>query len=246
MQISKWIMLKHPNAVSSHQPLTPFNWRPFDLYNNVDIQNKCALGHLLKSNNLAHKQSASRDTQCFCCCYCCGARHSIDRKLFTDPSKMDDDTDQTFTANYRRLHSPVNDVGAQHTRSRSVTDSHSESDKCCCCNSAIRNLVQLYFQSRDNKFNNNNGRFTQFDRIYADNLCASKGQMMPTKGICKNDDDRNHSKYHKPHRSNSCENVSDVDACDKLMDIIPKRTHEKAPFERQTQWARRKYSHTSE
>lgn len=243
-------MLKHPNVVSSHQPLTPFNWRPFDLYNNVHIQNSFAFGHLLNQKSPLHAQgsTAAADTECFCCCYCCGGRHSIDRKLFTQPSDMDGETGQTFVANYRKLSSSADNNGSHHVRSRSVTDSCSESDKCCCCNSAIRNLVQLYFQSRDNKFQsiaNNSGRLNQLDPNCADNLCAYKGQMMPTKGNCNKyggvggGGDRGHYKYNiKHYRANSCENVSiDVDASDKLMDIMPKRTHRQAPLESLSQWA---------
>lgn len=247
-------MLKHPNVVPSHQPLTPFNWRPFDLYNNVDIQKTCVLGHLFSPHNSAalHKQRASGQSKCLCCCYCCGARHPIDRQpLSAQPSHTMDEsaaTGRTFVANYRKLESPAagaaDDMG-HHVRSRSVTDSCSDSDKCHCCNSAIRNLVQLYFQSRDNKFaSNNGGRFNQHDCVYTENLCAFKGQMAPTaaRPLCTNNaNDRNRSKYHRHYRSNSCENVSDIDVSDKLMAIMPKRTHKPAPLDNLTQLPNRKY-----
>lgn len=244
-------MLKHPNTSLSHQPLTPFNWRPFDLYNNIDIEKSGVFGHLFGQPNSTglYKTNFSNlpnQSKCLCCCYCCGVQPKFDQKQ--QLNRMNEATDRTFVANYRKLESPANKNNGQHVRSRSVTDSCSDSDKCHCCNSAIRNLVQLYFQSRDNKFTANNDRFNQFDCIYTDNLCSYKDQMSAESKqqqhqhqmYANNVNDCNRSKYHRHYRSNSCENVSDIDINDKLMAILPKRANKSTPLENHLQWPKRK------
>lgn len=140
-------MIKHQNMITLHQPL---KWRPFDLYNNIDIEDSCERIKSIIDNNLQH----SIQLNCKKCC--CSEHQIVCHKRNHTANDINGSREQFIEKLF-----PNSDLKCD--QQLNVDLIKNENDKCYCCNLVFRNLIHSYFCVRDNRPKYSNQIFDNFN-----------------------------------------------------------------------------------